>query len=110
MRRHDAFPTARDWAAWIDRVPGPDNDNPTLHVTGACSFPTEGWPARSCRSTARTPTPSDFHLRLVTWPPAEGVGRGPHRRRGRLRRTGGTAATSISIEMVAETLPVGDVF
>ena len=36
----------RDWAAWIDRMPGPDDDNPTLHVTGICTFPTEGWTAQ----------------------------------------------------------------
>ena len=105
-----SVPDTRDWAAWIDRMPGPDNDNPTLHVTGVCSFPTEGWSAQLVPVDGQDPDAEDFHLRLVTWPPAEGAAEVLTDVEVAYAGLAATAATSISIEMVAETLPVGDVF
>ena len=36
--------TTRDWSAWIDVMPGQDNET-TVHVAGTCIFPTTGYSA-----------------------------------------------------------------
>ncbi|MFQ1699366.1 hypothetical protein ACJ5NV_02110 [Loktanella agnita] len=34
---------SRDWAAWINKMPGPESDGPPLHVTGTVTLPTPGY-------------------------------------------------------------------
>lgn len=51
-----------EWKAWHDRMPcGP----PTLHVTGKCSVPTEGWKAALQQHEPQGLNPTILMLDLV---------------------------------------------
>ena len=50
-----------DWKAWHDRMPG---STPTLHVTGSCTCPREGFTIRLEKQEPQGINPKDLLLRL----------------------------------------------
>lgn len=54
-----------DWAAWHDRMPG---GPATLHVSGCCCFPTDGWSVEA-RQGRFGINPDIVMLELVVTPP-----------------------------------------
>jgi len=59
----------KEWRAWCDHMPGPGQ--PTLHVTGTCTFPTPGYTAE-LRKSARQgiPYPKALDLDLIVTEPS----------------------------------------
>ena len=64
---HDVVGTCRDWQAWHDRQPGA---TPTLHVTGACEFPTAGYSVVLRRHEPQGINPRDLLLDRVVDAPS----------------------------------------
>jgi hypothetical protein len=60
----------KDWKAWCDHMPGPGQ--PTLHVTGTCTFPTPGYTAE-LRPSANQPIayPKALDVDLIVTEPKE---------------------------------------
>jgi hypothetical protein len=56
----------RDWKAGLDRTPG---DQPALHVSGRCEFPTSGYTVRLQRHAPQGINPFDLLLDLIITEP-----------------------------------------
>ncbi|MBW4507939.1 MAG: hypothetical protein KME64_15705 [Scytonematopsis contorta HA4267-MV1] len=55
-----------DWNAWYDTMPG---SNPTLHVTGKCTFPSDGYSVKLEQVEVGTEPPGILQLRYIVEPP-----------------------------------------
>ena len=57
---------SRDWQAWINAMPGPGADRPTLYITGEVDMPTPGWSVELVEGPADRAQPPGLRFRLET--------------------------------------------
>jgi hypothetical protein len=55
------------WKAWYNRMPGSE---PTLHVVGACEFPTDGYTVELKPANPQGMNPSIYLMEKVVYPPS----------------------------------------
>ncbi len=60
---------SRNWAAWIDKMPGPEADGPRLRITGEIDLPTPGFTVDWREGPADRAMPPGQRMMLSLIPP-----------------------------------------
>lgn len=60
---------SRNWSAWLDAMPGPGYDGPTLNIAGEADMPTPGYKLELVAGPADRAMPPSQRFRLVAAAP-----------------------------------------